>query len=352
MDPCERRFLRGHQGEMRICVFCGSNSGNNELYANAARETGRTLARLGIDLVYGGGRVGLMGMLADAALIEGGRVIGVMPQSLLEREIQHTSLTELHIVATMHERKTRMAELADGFIALPGGAGTLEEIFEQWTWAQLGIHHKPCGFLNANGYFDPLRTMVSRMVGEGFLRPEYASMLLFDTEPAAIIDAFRGYLPPVAKYQAPPNSGEPANKFIRIVAALVQDDAGHVLLVRKRGTRAFMQPGGKLRDSESHLEALERELVEELSCSVQPDSPTLLGTFTAPAANESGYLVEAALYRVKLTGTISAAAEIEEIVWLDPNKPHEIELAPLTSRTVLPLAMGKMPSERFPSLKP
>jgi uncharacterized protein (TIGR00730 family) len=189
------------QREMRICVFCGSSAGNNQVYADAARETGRTLARRGIALVYGGGRVGLMGVLADAALGAGGTVIGVIPQSLLEREIQHTGLSDLQVVSTMHERKTKMADLADGFIALPGGAGTLEEIFEQWTWAQLGIHHKPCGFLNTNGYFDPLRQMIDRMTVEGFLRPEHASMLVFHTELSAIVDGFRDYLPPAAKYQ-------------------------------------------------------------------------------------------------------------------------------------------------------
>src|SRR5438552_8951779 len=125
---------------MRVCVFCGSHCGKSELYASAAREMGRTLAERNINVIYGGGRVGLMGALADAALAAGGVVIGVIPRSLAEREIQHTSLSELHVVATMHDRKTKMAELADGFIALPGGAGTLEEIFEQWTWAQLGIH--------------------------------------------------------------------------------------------------------------------------------------------------------------------------------------------------------------------
>ena len=301
---------------MRICVFCGSSFGNNEVYANAARETGRTLAAHKIGLIYGGGRVGLMGALADAALNAGGAVIGVIPRSLVEREIQHTSLTELHTVPTMHERKTKMAELADGFIALPGGAGTLEEIFEQWTWAQLGIHHKPCGFLNTNGYFNPLRKMIDQMTGEGFLRPEHASMLVFDTEPAAIIEAFRDYAHPAAKWQA-----------------------RRVLLVRKKGTRAFMQPGGKLRHSESHLAALERELGEELRCSLRPGSPTFLGTFTAPAANESGWLVEAALYRVELDGEISAASEIDEVVWLDPHSSDQIELAPLTRDNVLPLAM-------------
>ena len=317
---------------MRICVFCGSSFGNNEVYANAAREMGRTLAAHKIGLIYGGGRVGLMGALADAALNAGGAVIGVIPRSLVEREIQHTSLTELHTVATMHERKTKMAELADGFIALPGGAGTLEEIFEQWTWAQLGIHHKPCGFLNTNGYFNPLRKMIDQMTNEGFLRPEYASMLVFDTEPAAIIEAFRDYSHPAAKWQARP--------VIRIVAALVQDESRRVLLVRKKGTRAFMQPGGKLRHSESHLAALERELSEELRCSLRPGSPAFLGTFTAPAANESVCLVEAALYRVELDGEVSAASEIDEVVWLDPHSSDQLELAPLTRDNVLPLAKG------------
>jgi len=323
---------------MRVCVFCGSKSGNNELYASAARETGRALGRRGIDLVYGGGRVGLMGALADAALFAGGAVIGVIPQSLVDREIQHTGLTQLHIVRTMHERKTKMAELADGFIALPGGAGTFEEIFEQWTWAQLGIHSKPCGFLNTNGYFDPLREMIGRMAGEGFLRPEHASMLVFDTDPAKILDAFRDYSPPAAKWQAPVNGADPAKTVIRIVAALVQDEARRVLLVRKKGTQAFMQPGGKVRGSESHLAALERELGEELRCSVRPGSPSFLGIFSAPAANETGCLVQAALYRVEIVGPVSAASEIEEIVWLDPSQPQQIELAPLTRETVLPLA--------------
>jgi uncharacterized protein (TIGR00730 family) len=323
---------------MRVCVFCGSSCGNNKLYADAAREMGRTLAQRRIDLVYGGGRVGLMGALAEAALLANGTVIGVMPQALVEREMQHTALSKLHIVATMHERKTKMAELADGFIALPGGAGTFEEIFEQWTWAQLGIHQKPCGFLNTNGYFDPLRRMITQMVDDGFLRPEHASMLVFNTEPAALIDAFGGYSPPVVKWQPPPNANESGRVVIRIVAALVQDEAFRVLLVRKRGTRAFMQPGGKLLDTESHIDALERELGEELSCSVRPGSPVFLGTFMAPAANEHGCLVEAALYRVDLVGTVQAGSEIQEAIWFDPCQPRQIELAPLTRKAVLPLA--------------
>jgi uncharacterized protein (TIGR00730 family) len=197
---------------MRICVFCGSRSGNNDLYAQAARQTGRTLAERQIDLVYGGGRVGLMGEVADAALSAGGTVIGVMPRALVAREIQHTRLTQLHTVETMHERKAKMAELSDGFIALPGGAGTLEEIFEQWTWAQLGIHRKPCGFLNTNGYFDPLRKMIDQMAAEGFLLQKHAAMLLFGNDPAAMVEAFLGYAAPATKWDQPSGFAEAGGK--------------------------------------------------------------------------------------------------------------------------------------------
>lgn len=150
-----------------IGIFCGSSAGEHPLYLETARLVGRTLAQQGLALVYGGGKVGLMGAVADAALEAGGVVIGVMPRGLVEREIAHRGLTELHVVEDMHERKTKMAALADGFIALPGGAGTLEEIFEQWTWAQLGIHEKPCAFLNIKGYYDPLQAMVDNMVRKG-----------------------------------------------------------------------------------------------------------------------------------------------------------------------------------------
>ena len=188
---------------MRVCVFCGSHPGNKEIYVDAARDMGRTLASLGIELVYGGGRVGMMGALADAALQAGGVVTGVMPRSLVERETQHTGITELHTVPSMHERKHKMAELSDAFIAMPGGAGTLEEILEQWTWAQLGIHGKPCGFLNTNGYFDPLRSMIGRMTADAFLKAGYAEMLVFETEPVAILAKFRDYAPPPPKWLMP-----------------------------------------------------------------------------------------------------------------------------------------------------
>ncbi|HJQ18325.1 MAG TPA: TIGR00730 family Rossman fold protein [Allosphingosinicella sp.] len=178
------------------CVFCGSSIGRDARYREAAVAAGQALVRAGIDLVYGGGRIGLMGIIADAVLAHGGRVTGVIPRDLLDRELGHDGLTMLHVVPSMHERKAKMAELSDGFIALPGGAGTLEEMFEQWTWAQLGIHAKPCGFLNIDGYFDPARAMIARMVAEGFLSPEHADILEFASDIDTLLERFRDRLAP------------------------------------------------------------------------------------------------------------------------------------------------------------
>src|SRR5262245_60102889 len=186
---------------MIIGIFCGSSPGADPVYAHAARDTGQKLARQGIGIVYGGGRIGLMGLVADAALAAGGRVTGVIPRALAEREIAHAGLTALHVVETMHERKAKMAELADAFIALPGGAGTLDELFEQWTWAQLGIHGKACGILNVNGYFDPLKEMTARMVAEGFLHESYADILVFTDDLDVLLTHLHDYAPPNRKWQ-------------------------------------------------------------------------------------------------------------------------------------------------------
>src|SRR4051812_40716759 len=165
-----------------ICVFCGSSPGLRPEYAIAAAMLGRLLAEQSIRLIYGAGNVGLMGVLADAALAAGGQVIGVIPQGLVDRELAHQGLTELRIVTSMHERKALMAELSGAFIALPGGLGTYEELCEVLTWAQLGIHHKPCGCLNVLGYFDPLIQMLDHAVAEGFLSPENRRLLLMDDD--------------------------------------------------------------------------------------------------------------------------------------------------------------------------
>lgn len=190
-----------------ICVFCGSHSGNSSSYEEAARATGRALFRSGLRLVYGGGKVGLMGVVADTVLSGGGEVIGVITRGLLDREIAHRGIRDLRVVESMHERKELMASLADGFIALPGGVGTLEEIFEQWAWSQLGIHAKPCGFLNVNAYFTPLVAMIDRMVSEGFLSPAFAAMIAVETDPDALLARFNAYQPPAKRWSTP---GTPA----------------------------------------------------------------------------------------------------------------------------------------------
>jgi uncharacterized protein (TIGR00730 family) len=180
----------------RVCVFCGSSPGRKPAYLEAARAMGRALARRGIGLVYGGGHVGLMGAVADAALAAGGEVVGVIPRGLQLRELAHEGLTTLHVVGSMHERKARMAELADGFVALPGGMGTLEELAEILTWAQLGLHARPCGLLDVAGYYDPLVAFLDRAVEEGFVRPDHRRLLVVAQDPDALLDAFAGWQPP------------------------------------------------------------------------------------------------------------------------------------------------------------
>ncbi|MGC8723412.1 MAG: TIGR00730 family Rossman fold protein [Acidobacteriota bacterium] len=180
----------------RLCVFCGSSVGDDPAFAEAAEAVGGALAERRITLVYGGGNVGLMGVLADAALRAGGEVIGVIPKALMEWEVGHLGLSDLRVVDSMHERKALMAELSDGFAALPGGIGTLEEFFEIWTWAQLGVHHKPCGLLNAKGYYDPLVVFLDAMVERGFLKPRHRSMAIVEREVGPLLAALEVYRPP------------------------------------------------------------------------------------------------------------------------------------------------------------
>ena len=179
-----------------VCVFCGSKEGTRSFYVTAARRMGATLARRGIRLVYGGGRVGLMGALADAALEEGGEVVGVIPEALVAGEIAHAGLTKLHVVGSMHERKALMADLSDGFIALPGGYGTLEEFLEVLSWAQLSIHEKPCALLDVDGYYDPLDSLFDKTVAEGFVHPDHRSLVLTEKDPELLLDRMQRYAPP------------------------------------------------------------------------------------------------------------------------------------------------------------
>ncbi|MGC4084688.1 MAG: TIGR00730 family Rossman fold protein [Vicinamibacterales bacterium] len=183
----------------RICVFTGSSEGRRPEYRAAAVDLGRTLVARGFGLVYGGARVGLMGALADAVLAAGGEAIGVIPQALVTREVAHTGLTDLRIVQSMHERKALMSDLSNGFIALPGGWGTLEELFEVLTWAQLGLHRKPCGLLNVAGYFDPLLAFLAHAFDEQFVRREYAQLMPVSDSPDDLLDRFATFEAPVVR---------------------------------------------------------------------------------------------------------------------------------------------------------
>jgi uncharacterized protein (TIGR00730 family) len=179
----------------RICVFCGSSPGARPEYEAAAVELGRLLADQGLGLVYGGAQVGLMGTIADTVLAAGGEAIGVIPRSLVDKEIAHTGVADLRIVGSMHERKALMVDLADGFVALPGGSGTLDELFEAFTWAQLGIHHKPIGVLDTCSYWTPLLAFLDHAVDEGFLRADHRDSLLVDEDPRALLDRLERYEP-------------------------------------------------------------------------------------------------------------------------------------------------------------
>jgi uncharacterized protein (TIGR00730 family) len=185
----------------RLCVFCGSSHGANPIYAEAAKNVGNKLAQSGIELVYGGGNVGLMGVVADAVLAGGGHVIGVIPESLMAKEVGHRGLPDLRVVKTMHERKALMAELSGGFVALPGGIGTFEEFFEIVTWAQLGFHAKPCALLNVNGFYDPLLRLVDHAIEERFVKPKQRDLVIVESDFSTLLDRMTHHrVPPEPKW--------------------------------------------------------------------------------------------------------------------------------------------------------
>jgi uncharacterized protein (TIGR00730 family) len=184
---------------MNLCIFCGSTVGARASYTEAAQRLGTLMARRGIGLVYGGGNVGLMGVIADAVMSAGGSAIGVMPRNLIAREIGHAGITELRVVDTMHQRKALMADLSSGFIALPGGYGTFDEFFEVVTWTQLGLHRKGCGLLNIDGYYDPFVAMLDRAVTEGFIKPENRSLVLDDSSPDRLLDRVLAFHAPATE---------------------------------------------------------------------------------------------------------------------------------------------------------
>ncbi len=309
---------------MRICVFCGSSSGNGPTYVDAARAFGRVLAENDIGLVYGGARVGLMGAIADAALEHDGEVVGVIPRALVDREIAHTGLSDLRVVQTMHERKGLMAELSDGFVALPGGTGTLDEFFEVWTWAQLGIHAKPCGLLNVGGYYDGLSGFLDHLVTEGFLRDSYRAMLAIEEDPPRLLRRLLAYSPPrESKWSASRSvieKPQPATPPVIDVVAWICVRDHRVLAARSRGQKVFYMPGGKREAGESDWHALAREVGEELQLELRPETLSLVGLVEAPAhGHRHGTTVRMICYAAEPIGDVTqlrAAAEIEELAWL------------------------------------
>jgi uncharacterized protein (TIGR00730 family) len=304
---------------VRICVFSGSSRGRSERYVASAHALGRALAERGVGLVYGGASVGTMGVLADAALAAGGEVVGVIPQQLVDREIAHRGVSDLQVVADMHERKARMAAIADGFVALPGGAGTLEELFEMWTWAQLGLHTKPLGLLDVGGYYQPLLAFIDHMVTEEFLRSAYRDMLVVVSDPGVLLDRFAGYQPPPSKVPDLARNVDSAVAPPPPVDALawVHVHEGRMLAVRTEGKDRFYLPGGKREAGESDAAALLREVREELGVELQRET-LQLSTVIVDAAHgyAGGRQVRMACYTAEHAGTPAPNGEIAEIAWL------------------------------------
>ena len=318
---------------MRICVFCGSAAGNGAAYLAAATELGASLARLGIGVVYGGGHVGTMGALADGALTAGGEVIGVIPEHLMSRELGHHGLSELRVVADMHERKAQMAALADGFLVLPGGAGTLEELFEVWTWAQLGLHDKPIGLVDVDGFYQPLLRVVDHMVSAGFLRPEFAATLDHHPDPLVLLDRFAGFRPPAAKW-----SEQPVAALAPIdVLAWIRVSGRRLLTVRTDGKEYFYLPGGKREPGESDPVALAREIQEELSVSIDASTLRLFDVVTDVSDDfAGGRRVRMTCYHADFAGELAVGGEIAELAWVGTADTDRC--APATRQVIRTLA--------------
>ena len=292
---------------MRVTIFTGSRLGPR-LHAEAAAAFARQLARSGIGVVFGGGRVGLMGVVADAALAAGGEVIGVIPQHLVDREVAHLGLTRLEVVPDMHQRKARMAELGDAFVALPGAAGTLEELFEVWTWGQLGLHEKPSALLDVGGFYRPLIEQLGVMAAQGYLEQAQLDAL-------GVVDDADEFLRFVRGYRHPPRKRLLMDELTS-VAWLCERD-GRLLAVRSHGRDRFYLPGGKVEPGETHEQALTREVLEEIGVALSDIRPAF--TVQAPAHGQpDGTSVTMHCFHAAAVGDPTPASEIAELSWLAP----------------------------------
>lgn len=301
---------------VRVCVFTGSASGRSS-HREAVAALGADLAAAGVGVVYGGGQVGLMGVVADAALAAGGEVIGVMPQPLVDGEIAHPGLTRLDVVADMHQRKARMAELADAFVALPGGAGTLEELFEVWTWGQLGLHTKPTALMNVDGFSAQLLEQLDVMQAEGYLGPTYRQSLGVVSDAAALLGWIKSYQHPPAKWSvsATASSAGHEQPTLRSVG-WVQVVDGRLLAVRSTGRDRFYLPGGKPETGETLEQAVAREVREELGVELSCIRPAF--TIQAPAHGLlTPHMLTMHCFYAAAHGRPQPAREIAELAWLE-----------------------------------
>lgn len=313
---------------MRVAVFTGSAAGPARHRA-AAATFARALAEAGVGVVYGGGRVGLMGVVADAALRAGGEVIGVMPQQLVDGEIAHQGLTRLDVVSSMHERKARMAQLADAFVALPGGAGTMEELFEAWTWGQLGLHAKPTALLDVDGFFGPLRQQLRAMTEAGYVERRYVDALGVFEDVSGLLRFLDGYAHPPRKWASP----------VLTSVGWVQVRDGRVLAVRTRGRDRFYLPGGKPEPGESLEQALVREVREEVNVELSDVRPAF--TVQAPAHGlEPATDLTMHCFYATAAGDPRPAGEIDEFAWLALTDTH---LAAPAVRLVLDEVAARQP---------
>ncbi len=301
-----------------ISVFCGSSAGTDDIFQASAYQLGKYFANHGIQLVYGGANVGLMGAVANGVIENGGKVIGVLPLFLRNVEIAHKNLTQLIIVESMHERKTKMNELSDGVIMLPGGFGTLEEFFEMLTWAQLGLHKKPLAILNINGFYDELLSLIQKMVRKGFLKQANQDMIMVGDNIATLIDKMKNYKAPAEGKWIDKSQNSLIENIALPTAGLIIIKDNKLLLAYSKHKMAWYLPGGKVDIGESPRSALQREIKEELNIVLNPKLLLYYCHITAPAYGENpNIIMEQDCFLYKLDEDIQPSNEISAVKYFD-----------------------------------